>query len=356
MDLPVLSALRDDGSLDPAADPGLADPELLHLYRSMVLLRALDEKGVVLQRSGRIGFYITSAGQEACPVGAGYAAGDGDWIFPSYRDHGAALARGYPLRALVGQLFGNAADATRGRQMPNHWCDRSINVVSVSSPVATQVPQAVGAAHAAALRGEPVAVIVFFGDGGTSTGEFHAGMNFAGVFGAPVVFFCENNRYAISVPVSRQTAAPSLACKAEGYGFSGVRVDGNDVLAVHRVTRDAMAKARAGDGPTLIEAMTYRMGPHSSSDDPTRYRPEAELEPWRKRDPIRRFGAFLRARGVLAEEAEGALREEAAAVVRETVREVEGAAPVPIESMFEDVYERMPWHLAEQVASVKAAV
>jgi len=347
----VISAIRTDGSVDPASDPGLTGPELLLLYEKMVLLRSLDEKGVALQRSGRIGFYIPSAGQEACPVGAGYALQEGDWIFPSYRDHGMALMRGSSLATLVAQLYGNSADATRGRQMPNHWCDRSISLVSVSSPVATQLPQAVGASYAAMLRGEPVAAIVSFGDGGTSTGEFHAGMNFAGVFRTPTVFFCENNRYAISVPVSRQTASTSLAVKAEAYGFPGIRVDGNDVLAVHKVVRDAMARARGGGGPALIEALTYRVGPHSTSDDPTLYRTEEEVAEWRKKDPILRFASFLKIRGVLND----ALEAEATAVAREAVRQtvaaVEAAPPVPPESLFEDVYEEIPWNLAEQRAA-----
>ena len=284
-DAAILSALRPDGTVDPALDPGLPETELLSIYRHMVLLRAIDEKAVALQRSGRIGFFVPSTGQEACSIGAGHAVREGDWIFPAYRDHGVGLMRGYPLAALVGQILGNTADATRGRQMPNHWCDRSIRLVSVSSPVATQLPHAVGAAYASKVRGERVAVLTTFGDGGTSTGDFHAAMNFAGVFRLPVVFFCENNRYAISHPVERQTAAGTLAEKAAGYGLPGVRVDGNDVLAVRKVVGDAMDRARAGEGGTLIEALTYRIGPHSTSDDPTVYRSEEEVAAWRGEGP-----------------------------------------------------------------------
>jgi len=207
MELPLLVALRDDGTVDPALDPGFDGKTFLFLYRRMVFLRALDEKALHLQRSGRIGFYIGAAGQEAAEIGSGFALSEGDWVFPSYRDQGVALLHGYPLPALVAQLFGNSLDATRGRQMPNHWCDRSARVVSVSSPVATQLPQAVGAAYAAKLRGEKTVFIAYFGDGGSSTGEFHAGMNFAGVFRTPNVFFCSNNQYAISVPFTGQTAA-----------------------------------------------------------------------------------------------------------------------------------------------------
>ena len=348
MELPLLVALREDGSVDPALNPALRNEDLLFLFRKMLLLRALDEKAVNLQRSGRIGFYVMCTGQEAAEIGSGFALKDGDWLFPSYRDHGAALVRGYPLSSIVGHLFGNSSDEIKGRQMPNHWCDRSINLVSVSSPVATQLPQAVGAAYAAKLRKEKVAAIAYFGDGGSSTGAFHVAMNFAGVFGTPTVFFCSNNQYAISLPVSRQTASGSIAQKAAAYGFEGVRVDGNDVLAVYKVTRDAVAKARAGGGPTLIEAVTYRMGPHSTSDDPTRYRSEEEIAEWAKRDPVRRFAEYLRKTGVVDGGEAETLAEEAREEVLRAVKECESAPPVPTESLVEDVYAEMPWHLIEQ--------
>lgn len=348
MEPPLLSALREDGSVDPALDPALPPEDLLVLFRNMLLLRALDEKAVSLQRSGRIGFFVPSTGQEASEIGSGFALSDGDWIFPSYRDHGVALVRGYPLATLIGQLFGNASDAMKGRQMPNHWCDRSINLVSVSSPVATQLPQAVGAAYAAKLRHEKVAVIAYFGDGGSSTGAFHVAMNFAGVYRTPNVFYCNNNQYAISLPVSRQTASGSIAIKAAAYGFEGVRVDGNDPLAVYRVTRDALAKARAGDGPTLIEALTYRIAPHSTADDPSRYRTEEESAAWREKDPLRRFARHLERLGILDEKEAVGLAEEAREEVARAVKECEAAPPVPPESLVQDVYAEMPWHLVEQ--------
>lgn len=348
MELPLRVALREDHSVDPSLDPGLSPETLLFLYSNMQRLRTLDEKAIALQRSGRIGFYVPSFGQEAAEVGAGFALREGDWLFPSYRDHGMALMHGYPLEALVGQLFGNRSDATRGRQMPNHWCDRSVRVVSVSSPVATQLPHAVGAAYAVQLRGETAAVLAGFGDGASSTGAFHAAMNFAGVYGVPLVFFCCNNQYAISVPFAKQTASGSVAVKAVAYGFEGVRVDGNDLLAVHRVVREAIAKARAGGGPTLVEAVTFRMGPHSTSDDPTRYRTEEEVALWAARDPILRFARHLTARGILDEAKVERIAGEAREEVNRVVRECEGAPPVAPESMIEDVYAERPWHLAEQ--------
>jgi pyruvate dehydrogenase E1 component alpha subunit/2-oxoisovalerate dehydrogenase E1 component alpha subunit len=348
MELPLLAALRDDGSVAPDLDPGLDGETLLFLHRKMVFLRALDAKCLSLQRAGRIGFYIGAAGQEASEIGSGFALDEGDWVFPSYRDQGVALLHGYPLSSLVGQLFGNSRDLTKGRQMPNHWCDRQARIVSVSSPVATQLPQAVGAAYAARLKGERVAVIGYFGDGGSSTGEFHAAMNFAGVFRTPNVFFCSNNQYAISTPFAKQTASGSIAAKAAAYGFPGVRVDGNDVLAVYSVTRRALENAREGGGPTLVEAVTYRMGAHSTSDDPTRYRSPEEVEEWSRKDPLRRFAAWLKSRRILTDEAEAAEEEQARDEVQRAVTECESAPPVPPESIVEDVYAAMPWHLAEQ--------
>lgn len=348
MELPLVTAIREDGSIDPSADPGISGEELLSLYEKMVLLRAVDEKAVALQRSGRIGFFVPSTGQEAAAIGAGFALRDGDWFFPSYRDHGAALMRGYPLSSLFGQLFGNASDATKGRQMPSHWCDRSRRIVSVSSPVATQLPQAVGTAYAVKLRREGVAVLACFGDGGSSTGDFHAAMNFAGVFRTPNVFLCSNNQYAISVPFSQQTAAASVAGKAAAYGLPGVRVDGNDVLAVVKVVGDALAGARQGGGATLIEAVTYRMGPHSTSDDPARYRPESELAAWRARDPIDRAAKRLARLGLLDEARRAAIAERAREQVREAASACEAQPPVAPETLVEDVYAAVPWHLAEQ--------
>ena len=355
METRLLTALRDDGTVDPAVDPSLSPEELLLLFRKMLLLRALDDKAVILQRAGRIGFFVPSSGQEAAEIGSGYAIRDGDWVFPSYRDHGVALLRGYPLATLVGQLFGNASDAIKGRQMPNHWCDRAARVVSVSSPVATQLPQAVGAGYAAKLRGEKIAVIAYFGDGGSSTGAFHVGMNFAGVFRTPTVFFCCNNQYAISLPFAKQTASASIAGKAAAYGFDGVRVDGNDLLAVHKVTRDALDKARAGGGPTLVEAVTYRMGPHSTSDDPSRYRTQEECDAWGEKDPFRRVTRHLARLGILDDEGSKRLAEEAREEVAGAVKDCETSPPVPPESLLEDVYAEIPWHLAEQRTMLRRA-
>jgi TPP-dependent pyruvate/acetoin dehydrogenase alpha subunit len=249
---------------------------------------------------------------------------------------------------LVGQLFGNSLDATKGRQMPNHWCDREARVVSVSSPVATQLPQAVGTAYAAGLRGEKVAVVAYFGDGGSSTGDFHVAMNFAGVFKTPNVFFCSNNQYAISMPFAKQTASGSIAVKAAAYGFPGVRVDGNDVLAVYRVTSEAVRRARAGDGPTLIEALTYRIGPHTTADDASRYRDEEEVERWRAFDPIDRYRTWLVTAGHADEAFVRSCEDEAAGWVAEVRAGIIAAEPPPAEWMFDWTFAEPPASLARQ--------
>ena len=344
----ALRVIGNDGSTDEALDPRLGDPDAIRLYRFMTLERILDERMLALQRQGRIGFYGPSVGQEAAIVGSAIAMGPDDWIFPQYREPAAALVRGMPLADMVAQFVGNARDPIRGRQMPCHYVYRKGNYASISSCVGTQIPHAVGAAWAAKIRGDPVAMLVYFGDGGTSTNDFHVGMNFAGVFGAPVVFLCNNNQWAISLPVRQQTASETLARKALAYGFEGVRVDGMDALAVYGATRDAAQKARSGGGPTLIEAVTYRLGPHSSSDDPLRYRGEAEVEVWRKRDPLLVYRRYLQHRGLWSEAFEADLQREIGEDIGRAIREAEAVAPLGPAELVEGVYADLPWHLQEQ--------
>jgi pyruvate dehydrogenase E1 component alpha subunit len=332
-------------------EPGVAPDEakLREFYRTMVLVRTLDERGLTLQRQGRIGFYVPSWGQEAVQVGAAAAFREEDWVFPAYRDPGIFLWRGFPLKAFVAQLFGNSRDLCKGRQMPNHFAAADQHCVSISSPIATQIPQAVGAAMAAKFRGDDAVVLVSFGDGGTSEGDFHVGMNFAGVYRAPVVFLCTNNQWAISVPSRAQTGSANFAIKAKAYGFEGTQVDGNDILAVHEVVQAAADKARSGEGPTLIEAITYRMGPHSSSDDPGRYREEAELEEWKAKDPIERFRSYLAEKGIWDEAFEKEVREQSKEEVAAAIDGEEKVGPPVWETMFTDVYARIPRHLQEQM-------
>jgi len=346
----ALRIIQDDGSTDPRLDPKLSEEGAVRMYRWMNLQRILDNRMLALQRQGRIGFYGPSLGQEAAIIGGAMAMDADDWIVPQYREPGAALVRGMPLKDLICQLIGNSEDPVKGHQMPCHYAYRKGNYVSISSPVGTQIPHAVGIGWAMKLRGEKAAALVFFGDGATSTADFHAAMNFAGVFRTSTVFLCNNNQWAISLPVSKQTAAATLAQKANAYGFEGLRVDGMDALAVYRATRDAARNAREGLGPALIEAVTYRMGPHSSSDDPSRYRDEAEVALWRARDPIARFRRYLERAGWWDEGRDARLEQDIGDEITRAVQEAERAAPPKPETLFADVYDEMPSHLREQMA------
>jgi pyruvate dehydrogenase E1 component alpha subunit len=315
----------------------------------MVLARALDERCLSLQRQGRIGFYAPHAGEEASLVGSALAMEPEDWVFPAYRELAVALVRGASLVSLVDQLFGNANDVTKGRQMPNHFAFRDQHFVSASSPIGTQITHAVGAAMAARYRRSPIATITYFGDGATSSSDFHAGLNFAGVFRAPTVFLCQNNGWAISLPRERQTRSPTLAAKGDAYGIPGVVLDGNDVRAVYGAVRKARARAVAGDGPTLIEAQVYRFGPHSTSDDPTRYRTEAEVESARQRDPIHRLRTELAAAGLLSDSQETEIVAAAKAAIQEAVHRAEQVPPPAPSSMFDDVFARRTPRLDEEL-------
>jgi 2-oxoisovalerate dehydrogenase E1 component alpha subunit len=280
-----------------------------------------------------------------------------DWIFPCYREHGAALLRGMPLVTFVCDLLGNAGDAMKGRQMPCHEAWRPGHFTSISSPISTQIPQAVGAAWAARLKGDAMVALTYFGEGGTSAHDFHTGLNFAAVRKIPVVFVCRNNGWAISVPRERQTGSETIAQKAIAYGMRGERVDGNDLLAVHAATRRARERAAAGEGPTLIECVTYRVEGHSTSDDPRVYRPAELVEPWKKKDPLLRMRRYLGRRGALDDAADEKIRAEVREELQRVLKEAEAFAPKPpIESLFEDVYAEPTPHLREQLTELEAAI
>ncbi len=350
----VVSVLRDDGSLDPAHDPGLSDEQVRTLYRHLVETRRLDERFVQLQRQGRIGFHVGSLGEEAAIVGSAWAMRADDWLFPCYREFGAALLRGLTLQTLCDNMFGNANDTVKGRQMPCHYTCKKVGWASISSPVGTQITHAVGTAWAAKIQKKDVATLVYFGDGATSSSDFHSALNFGGVFELPVVFLCRNNGWAISVPVERQTATRTFAEKAVAYGIPGVRVDGNDIFAVVSVTQEAVRRGARGEGPTLIEAITYRMGGHSTSDDPDRYRETQAVEAWAARDPIERVKRYLEQRGVWSAAEEAHLTADIDTRFREAVAIAEKTPQPSLESMFDDVYAKVPWHLAEQRAELVA--
>jgi pyruvate dehydrogenase E1 component alpha subunit len=344
----VVRVMREDGSLDPAHDPHLGPEEVVSLHRSMMRTRLLDDRLTAIQRQGRVGFHVGSLGEEAAILGSAFALRKQDWIFPCYREFGAALLRGMPLQRYIDNMFGNRNDPAQGRQMPDHYCSREIHFTSISSPIGTQITQAVGFSWAARLKHDDLVVLTYFGDGATSSAEFHNGLNFAGVFKTPTIFLCRNNGWAISVPTERQTASAGFADKGVAYGVPGVRVDGNDVFAVVKVTRDAMARAARGEGPTLIEALTYRLSGHSTSDDPKAYRPEAGLEPWKRRDPLLRLRRYLDENLGWSDARDEQIEAEIDAELRAAVNVAEKTPPPSLESMFEQVFAEPPWHLVEQ--------
>lgn len=334
---------------------GLSPDDVRCIYRYMSLSRLLDDRMMKLQRQGRIGFYGTASGEEAAVVGSAFALQNVDWVFPALRQGAAALMRGMPLEIFIAQCIGNGLDVAKGRQMPVHYAYRAANFVSWSSCIATQLPHAVGMAYAAKYKGHQAIALAYLGDGATSEGDFHVAMNFAGVLQAPVVFFCQNNQWAISVPLKQQTAAPSLAAKAPGYGFEGIQVDGNDVLKVYAASKRAVEKARSGGGPTFIEAVTYRLGSHSSSDDPTRYRPAGEVEMWEAKDPIVRFRRYLQTQKLWDPQAEETLQQALGEEVNAAVQKAEAAPPLAAESMFADVYAAPPPELLKQMQQHQSA-
>ena len=348
--LRVLPVLEHPATADV---PEIPPDTLRRLLRFMVLVRLLDEKMLLLQRQGRIAFFGPFAGQEAAIIGSGATARPTDWIFPALREAGILLWRGFPLPRYLSQLFGNSLDVQKGHQQPMHFSSGEHRYLSLSSVIGTQIPQAVGAAMAARLRGDDVVTYGYLGDGATSSTDFHAAMTFAATFEAPVVFVCQNNHWAISVPFERQTASAGIAIKARAYGMPGVAVDGNDVLAVWTACAEAHARARAGDGPTLIELVTWRRGGHSSSDDPSRYRDESKVAPWLLVDPIARFTEWMERQGHWDRAADEAARATLRQEIDEAIRVAEAAPPPPVETLFEDVYARLPDHLIHQRAFVK---
>jgi pyruvate dehydrogenase E1 component alpha subunit len=335
-----LQILDEDGNCDEELRPPLDNEQVKKLYEWMVLTRTFDEKAFKLQREGRLGTYASALGQEATQVGSAYALNSTDWMFPAFREPGASLVRGLPMRMIYQYWAGDE----RGSQIPEGQNDFPISI-----PVATQIPIAVGAAMAAKYKGDPVAVLTFMGDGATSKGDFHEGLNFAGVFAAPIVFVCQNNQWAISVPLKRQTAARTLAQKAIAYGFPGVRVDGNDVFAVYRATQEALDRARAGMGPTLVECLTYRLGDHTTADDASRYRSPEQVEQWRRKDPIDRLRRYMEKNGLWDDARDQAVSTAAKQHVDSAVHDAESLpAPDPLD-MFRFTYQNLPADLKEQM-------
>ncbi len=326
---------------EPPGTLGLSAKELLDLYYKMLLARAVSIRQRVLQRMGKGAITYSGEGHEATQVGTTYALTPGkDWVFPYYRDVGVVLTMGMTARDVLMAFFARKEDiSSGGRNMPSHFSHPTLRIVSEGAPVATQIPHAVGTAFASKLRGLDEVSMTWFGDGATSKGDCHEAMNFAGVHRLPVVFVCEHNQYAISVHWTKQMAVENVAVRAQGYGFPGLTVDGNDVLAVYRAAREAVDRARRGDGPTFIEAKTYRLVPHSSDDDDRRYRSREETEGWAKKDPISRFQAYLEERGELDAKTRDKLAKKAAEEVDAATDYAEKAPPPDPETALRHVFK-----------------
>jgi pyruvate dehydrogenase E1 component alpha subunit len=330
-----LSILDSDGNLDASLEPDLSDTDLKRLHRAMLLGRRLDERMIRLQRQGRIGTFAPIKGQEASQVGSAFTLRSRDWMVPSFRETAAMLWRGWPIEKLL-MLFAGYLEG--GQPAPGQ------NDLPITIPVATQLPHAVGLAYAAQYRADDAVVMAFCGDGATSEGDFHEALNFAGVWHVPVVFVVQNNQWAISVPLKKQTHSRTIAQKALAYGIPGLQVDGNDVLAVYAACQEAVTRARAGDGPTLLECVTYRLGVHTTADDPTKYRSAEEVAEWERKDPLTRFGAYLQKKSLLEEGLEASVDAEIAAAVQR----FEAAGPPDPLTMFDHVYAEQPPHLQRQ--------
>jgi pyruvate dehydrogenase E1 component alpha subunit len=317
---------------------GVGEQDLLELYRSMVLLRTYDERSLVYHRQGRIGTYAIFWNHEAMQAGSVHALADEDWIFPSYRESAIGLLRGMPASTILHWWRGHPA---------GWWNPADYNVASICVPIATHVPHAAGLAWGKKLKGERACAIAYFGDGATSEGAFHEGANFAAVMQAPAILFCNNNQWAISTPLSAQTHAETLADKAVGYGMPGVRVDGGDVLAVYEATREAVARARAGEGPTFIEAVTYRAAPHATADDPRAYVDLDRVEQEKKNECLGRYERYLRRLGLLGDELDAEIKAEAAEVMRQGIAEAEAEPDPDPELVFEHAYVDPPPNLKD---------
>lgn len=321
-----LEILAPDGSVDQDLMPPLDDGHIRSMYELMLLARIFDERAVALQREGRLGTYPPIRGQEAAQVGSALALAPADWVFPSFREMGVHLTLGYPIDLLYRYWTGDE----RGQITPEN-----LNIFPFCVAVGTHIPHAVGAALAARYRRDPIAVAAYFGDGATSKGDFHEGFNLAGVLRLPVVFICQNNQWAISIPLKGQTASESLAQKAIAYGFEGIQVDGNDIFAVYAASRAAAEKARSGNGPTFIECLTYRMADHTTADDASRYRSTDEVAAWSDRDPILRLKRYMTKRGLWSKEYEQDSTAAATTEIDAAITAMEAAPPPAAADLFD---------------------
>jgi len=317
-DIKFLQVIDEFGVADEALLPSISNDDLIKAYRAIILSRAFNRMALALQREGRIGTYASILGQEASQTGSALALEPGDWIYPSFRETGVYISRGYPLWRIFRYWMGDE----RGMEAPPDQ-----NIFPMSVPVGSQITHAVGTAMAMKIKGDKNVAVTYFGDGGSSRGDFHEGLNFAGVFKAPVIFLCQNNQWAISLPRGRQTAAETIAQRAVGYGIEGVQVDGNDVMAVYSATARAAERARAGEGATLIECFTYRLDDHTTADDSSRYRTDDDVAKWQAKEPLIRFDKFLRTKGILDDALEEKITKEVDELVNAAVKEAEAYPP-----------------------------
>ncbi|MCB9845147.1 MAG: pyruvate dehydrogenase (acetyl-transferring) E1 component subunit alpha [Phycisphaeraceae bacterium] len=336
-----LQILDEDAKLDAKlAKDTLTDDEVKFLYEQMIINRQLDEIAFKLQRSGRMGTYPQNKGQEAAALGSGFAAKKGsDYIVPCYRENGSMFLHGLPMHYVLLHWMGDE----RGNQIPD-----GVNVTPIAIPIGTQMLHATGMAMAFKIRKEPRVAVTYFGDGATSEGDFHEAMNFAGSFQAPVVFFCQNNQWAISVPRETQTNCETIAQKSVAYGMPGIQCDGNDLFAVFRATREALDRARAGGGPSFIEAVTYRLADHTTADDAKRYRDPEEVEAWASKDPIIRHRKYLEAKGLWDDAKQAETEARAKTIVQEIVRAAEGIEKPSVEEVFDSTFAELPPEIRRQ--------
>lgn len=341
-------AIDEDGRVvDESLLPRIPEAELVEIYTYMARARVLDSWLLRLQRMGKVALHAPNKGQEAVAVGAAKPLRPDDWLFPSYRELGAYLVRGMTEEEILDRALSTIDDPLKGSDFAI-FGNRRYNLVPAPVPVGNQIPISIGAAYAMKYLGRDTVTLTFFGDGSTSRGDFHVGLNFAGVFKVPAVLVIQNNQWAISVPRARQTAAPTLALKGLAYGIPGVRIDGNDVLAVYKIVSDSIDRARAGGGPTLIEAVTYRLGPHTTADDPSKYRPEDEVKGMERFEPLTRFKKFLDSQGVLAIKEAEEIERDLDSRLEDIIRRVLSKPPLPKDVFFHHVYKDPVWLLEDE--------
>ena len=354
LNIPMYQLLKEDGTVHKGAELPEIDKELaLKMFSTMQFIRVLDERMIAAQRQGRISFYLSSLGEESAAIGSAAALKFEDMIMGQYREQGSLAFRGFTIEQFMNQLFSNAKDLGKGRQMPVHYGSAALNFMTISSPLGTQIPQAAGYAFGQKQSGDKTCTLCYFGEGAASEGDFHAGMNMAAVLKVPVIFFCRNNGYAISTPAAEQFAGDGIAPRAVGYGMKAIRVDGNDIFAVYKATQEARRLAVEENEPVLIEAMSYRMAGHSTSDDPTGYRSREEEEARRIREPMIRFRKWLVAQGWITDEEADKQQQQHKETVLAALKEAE-KVPVPhIDEIINDVYAEPTDALKEQLAELK---